>query len=239
MQKRENLLWSTKKDDSQIMTREKMIITDENRFNELFEELRDISKYRVDHTNTFCSDFYNDDDKKITYFYGGASRVERLNINDHSRVEYFLRTFYTNPRKESVALLSNEFGISMDLLSLFGCIDLKRDNINCDSKDRLILEKIIESNVFLDNECFKNIVNRLWPDFGFFATKGLDCIEFEPVFQYSFSELDTLYESMNDMAITPSGQLELILRNRDLAKSNGKVLSLARRLHALTTSSKK
>ena len=78
----------------------------------------------------------------------------------------------------------------------------------------------------------------MWPNFGFYATEVLRCTDIEMGQFYDIRELSTIVESCKKAGVKASSEVEEILCKKELARSNGKILSLARRAHRIVNPSK-
>lgn len=219
-----NSVWLINDTNPNLITRNRVVITDAVMFRNLVDELRDIRHYVYVHT--IETGYVKD---HILYTFEGAEKNEKVvSLGSGNTITYTI-SYYKNPRSMAYRLITgNLYSDNDDLLDLFMTEELygyKTKECLREFRTALNLIQILESSS-LDAKSIKRLLKRMWPSFGYYAVEGLKCTDIEMIEQYDISQLE--------IDCFKNSDAREILINKDLAKSNGKVLSLARRAYNLT-----
>lgn len=247
-------------EDFDIVVRNKIVITDNRKFNRLMHELKDFNKYVLDGSKSLTfSKSEVETIKKLGTYNGLTYRRVPTGIEVVDEEGKVVRK-YNNPKANLTRLLNADN-------ERYGHVR----GFAIDADDRLPKEDFVgdlRSLIDGNEEDFKNIIEYLrtratneqkrkrvlnvLPEFGTFVTKGLDCIDFEPIDKYRISdfeqrvvviegEIDRLTNSTNsrDLEHLKYYRKELdtmreVVRQSKKADENYKILTLARKMNLVT-----
>ena len=237
--KENNLIWLADENDSDIIYTSKLVVTDEDKYGELLSYLKDYSNF-VLASNDFvenpcvftdeeCIIHYLVGDNSVKYDVGHSSTVYR--DGNKFNVEKRRRMYYRNPRANLLKILYKSFYENSQLLSLFSSLDFNRskgEQVLQMKAMKELINKLKESN--LDVENIKFILNSMCPNFGLFATEGLECITFEPIndIKYNLKDLRDIIKASVRANVKHNPEIDTILSQKTDAVDNTMVLSLAR-----------
>lgn len=200
-----------------MVLRGKVIITDKRKYEELVAILRDIKRYRYIHT---LATGYNKE--QTIYTLSGAEKHQKVKSDRGTSV--YTTSYYVNPNASTLRLITGNMYQDENLLDLFTTTDFlgyKEENCLKEYEQvRRFLSVLMKTS--MDNEMIKRILKSTWPSFGYYAIDGLDCTDIEIVDEYSIKD------------ILDDDEIKKLIIEREIAKKNTKVLSLARRFHNLT-----
>jgi hypothetical protein len=224
-----NKIWFSKNDDS-VIAQGKIVVTDQKKYCEIISELKDINTY-VDCGSILrrggLSRNYTE------YISSGANIYENNVATSEHNFSHWLRRF-KNPRAEVLTLISADLTSDINLLNLFATLDFGDSTEKRIERFNYAKKFIIQlENSCLDSVTLQQILKQMWPNFGFYATEVLKCTDVEFGHEYNIEDLQRIVVVAKKLGVNPSSEVENILSNVDLAKTNGKVLSLAKRVHKL------
>lgn len=226
----EKFIWLQDDKDENIITRGIIVIKDKNGYLRILEELKDINTYVF----AGCHLYPGSSSNYTEYTCGDATIFENFGETEmYNRSHHESR--YTNPRRWVNELMTYDFDSEKNLLDLFSTIqkgNSRERQIEEYKKAQMLLSQLSTSS--LSNETIKTILKGMWPNFGYFATECLNFTDIKTVKEYDITEIRHIIESSQKMGIEISREMRDILFNEQLAKSNGKVLSLARKANRLS-----
>lgn len=210
-----------------IVTRNQMIVTDEDGYQKLIEELRDFKKYIKGNTYHILERRYHEPDfelipegaKKYTEVPYGAS-------NNYEKDEWKVQTFI-NPRSLVYQVITGDTSLDSkiggrvrrgELAVLFDSIFGDENNTNLTAR-LASLNQIAASleHSGLSGDEIKPIFNEMQQNFGFFATEALNYVDFVKICEYSRRELsqkaDELEKEYESLDYRPRSREERIRRD--------------------------
>lgn len=210
----------------ETISKNSLMITDRKKYDEARSTLKDTKKY-IELSRSVLHEYPND---SLGLRFADASFRRCWSCEQYAKDRYILRDF-ENPRPHSLGLLnlaqisSNYLCLGGSLLPLFQTGILHKSSIIKQPENEFEAIRFVEKlqNSSLSSEELHYMIGTLWPDFHFFATEILSCIEFVPAKQYSIKMLQDLKETSEKQYIE-------VLENIELAKNNSKVLKLARQI---------
>jgi len=225
-----NSIWLGQEDNLNIISLAKIVVTDEILFNSLINEFRDIRNYV--YTFTIESNYSKE---HIMYTFDGAEKHEKgscMTLNNRSRSQNaytYTTSYYKNPRSEVFRLISGNMRSDQEcLLDLFVTTESSGYKISeCirEFETALQLIRVLEKSS-IEKEMIKKLLKRIWPNFGYYAVEGLKCTDIEIIQNYDIRDFQKI----------DSEEARRILSSKEVAKTNTKVLSLAKRAYSLTSS---
>lgn len=233
-------IWLSKEDNPEIISQVNLVVTDSTMFNEIIADLKNLNKYIY----AMC---LRSEGRKISnsikYTWAGAIKYEVDAYNHtygsslcgNAHDEYH----YINPRAKLYQLLRSGDFSAYNLLDLFAT--LESENSTEDRLEELKRAKEIISQLescSLPLETVKEIIKQMWPNFGYYATDVLNCTDIEIGQEYNVQELSGIVVTSEKFGVKVSDDVRTILSKAELAQSNTKVLSLARRANRLVNPSK-
>lgn len=227
----EKAMWLTKEDNEDVIAQGTIHVTDSEKFNTLCNELCNLDTYVFGG----CELRPGSSGNYVKYTSEGAMEYKNFGETEEYIRSHFVYR-YINPRAVVHNLM---FGRCSDWLQLFGTIDRQNSSerqLKSFKEARTII-KMLET-CSLDNDVLELMIKQMWPNFGFYATEVLRCTDIEMGQFYDIRELNAIAEGCKKAGIKVSSEVENILRNKELAQSNGKVLSLAKQTHRMINSSK-
>ncbi len=213
-------LWLLEGKKSEYIARGTVIIKDKSGYNKLIKELRAPANYDFlfsslapggceDHTD------YTPDGKTVYTNFGETEFYNSSHIVKH----------YLNSKSVVYKLITNDFEENKKLLDLFSSPDEF-------TIATALLNKL--SNTSIDSETQKIIINKMWPSFGFFATECLKYTGIEISEKYEFDRVRDIASFIEkNMSHIPT-EIQQIMDNYELAQSNTKVLTLAKKAYKLS-----
>lgn len=224
----EKFIWTQNKEN--IVGKGILIIKDMNEYNRIVKKFKDISTYVFVGRKSWPGDSRN----YTEYTSFGATKYENFGETEHY-IRSHHETNYENPRRWVASLMAGDFTPERNLLDLFSKVEVgncRERQIKEFKKAQMILSQLEKS--LLSRETIKIVLEGLWPNFGYFATEGLNAVDIEMTKEYDVQELDYIAENSKKMGVDVSREVSDALLNRELAKSNGKVLSLAKKMNRLS-----
>lgn len=140
-----------------------------------------------------------------------------------------------NPCQIILDLLMAKVPDNFDLICLFGPFTAKVDWViryGEVAKAEQIVKYLEESP--MPKGLVKHAVNRMWPNFGFFATECMDLMTIEEGIKYDIQELKDLNESCKANGFVVPEKIGDILMQETRAKVNERVLSLSKKVNAIS-----
>ena len=167
---------------------------------------------------------------------------EHINLGEKMQANYYLKSMntYTNPLHsvyfELMKMIKDyELYPLLQLFNKFKNFDRNRELEILEQASDMI-KRLQDSS--LDNKTVSNIIQKLWPKFGYFATHIYDNIEFitnENSIQYDIQMLNNIYKHMlyceeNGLIMVPEQRRDFLhkIDIKNKAEDNAKVLSLAK-----------
>lgn len=231
-----NEIWLCDANDSNIIKKAEVIVTDKNKFDILS---KDIESSACIYTGYGSGTGFLREHTRYTL--DGYEKIHEAELQDQydgrgyrtgSDWKYFIQ-YYTNPRAIAYQLITGNLK-SYSLIRLFNKIDVSKSynkRIECGNlNDYKIVNTLIES---LSYEELREVLNKLWPNFSCYAFEGLNCTDIEIVKTYNIEELKDIVKKNNSYLL--NGE-RFILKNTDIAKTNHKILSLARKVNSMSKS---
>lgn len=224
----DRFIWTQNKEN--IVGKGILTIKDMDEYNRIVKKFKDISTYFF-----VGSSLYPGSSRNYTQYTAfGAKKYENFGETEEYIRSHFIRT-YENPRRWVASLMAGDFTPERNLLDLFSKVEVgncRERQIKEFEKAQMILIQLEKS--LLSREAIKIVLEGLWPNFGYFATEGLNAVDIEMTKEYDVQELDYIAENSKKMGVGVSREVSDALLNRELAKSNGKVLSLAKKMNRLS-----
>lgn len=216
-------------------------MTNNKLFSEILAQLRDIDTYIL--TNSILCSGSSEND--IEYTPDGAFRYVNFGETDEYygspfssikiRSSSYLMKTYLNPRAQFYRLITGNIDSNKDLLDLFAtleCGNNRKKRLAELNRAKEIIYQLEGSS--LDSETLRTIIKQMWPNFGYYATVGLDCTDVKVLKSYDIEEIQSIVNSSKKNGIEISKEIKNILNNQELAHSNGRVLSLARHINKIS-----
>lgn len=238
-----NSLWLMDEENNDIIYPAKAVITNQSMYNELVEELKDMSSYIIQNsTHITDSPMSITKDEHIVYYVDGHA-VKYGETYDHNYYERGMNCVerrrsmsrYISPTSELFRVLSTKFDKDEQLLLLFNSYNIhlnKEERLSEIKKVRDFFDKLKSSG--LDDETIKIILNKMWPSFGLFATEGLSCIDFEidGETKYSLSKLRDIIRYSVSANVSHHSDIDVLLKHENVARENTMTLSLAKHINS-------
>lgn len=238
-----NSLWLMEEENNDIIYPAKAVITDQSVYNELIEELKNMSSYIIqDSTHVTDSVMSITKDEHVVYYTNGHV-YKYGETYDHNYYERGMKcvehrralTKYISPFGELFRVLTTKFDSDEQLLLLFNSYNShlsKESRLSEIKKIRDFFDKLKSSG--LDDETIKVILNKMWPAFGLFATEGLNCIGFEidGETKYSLSKLRDIIKYSVSANVSHHSDIDALLKHESVARENTMTLSLAKQINS-------
>ena len=238
-----NSLWLMEENDNDIIYPAKAIITNQTLYNELLDELKNMSSYVLQENKHITDSVMSiTNDEHIIYYVDGHA-VKYGETYDHNYYERGTKCVerrrsmsrYVSPTSELFRVLTTKFLEDEQLLLLFNSYNIhlnKEERLNEIKKVKEFFEKLKSSG--LDDETIKIILNKMWPSFGLFATEGLDCIDFviDRETKYSLSKLRDIIKYSVGANVKHHSDIDVLLKHENAARENTMTLSLAKHINS-------
>jgi len=226
------MIWLNEQRNSKIITESKIVITDYEKYTRLKEELLNEENYILIKQEILQEYQMNQRQLKVgSHFID--DNYKTLNTTTYNSIlQIYLSTIYENTKNESLNLLIEAINQNKNQkIEFLKFLNSGLKNINNLEKEITNLDAFNTiSNIFnsnLDKQTSNTILQTIWPDFYFFSTKILDCIDFKPIAKYNMNN-PTLGDYDNFKVTTDYIEA---LKNSELAKTNTRVLKLAKKIN--------
>jgi len=216
-----NILWIA---DGAKIKKVRIKITDEQKHQQMMNDLIDLDHFIVSHRECASKESYTPVvDNPYIFLDGSWAQEFTLSTNTIG-----ILTSYRNPLVHVSRFMSGKFNPNYSLLNLFSGIengDNKRKQLDSLKIAKRIICKLQNSDLPIDVK--KEIVKRMWPNFGYYVIDGLDCTQLKTIDSYSIKEICLLTERYKEDDIKIPKELKIAKKSLSVAKDNGKVYSLA------------
>lgn len=217
-------IWIIHEEQPSIITKGVFSVTDEKLYNQLLAELQDTKNFQS--MGMFSLNETSSTDIRTNFSGIGVCQKEK---NDHRSI---YRLYY-NPRDVALSMLiGQQYDKDIDLLKLFHLGSTTKEKLEQLQMARTVLTQLEQSS--LDKQALQTLIKNTWPNFGYFATECLDCCEIAPIEKYHLDEIKQIKRLSEKANLTVTEAVETILRKEDTAKTNGKVLTLAKKAQQMS-----
>lgn len=222
--------WLAQEGKKGVISKGTIVITDKKRLTEIVEELTNIDKYIFQGCRLYpgSSRNYTEYKNDGAVIYENYGETAEYNCS-HYRYEY------ANPRAEALKLITGNVSYGTNFMQLFKSM-AKEDSSEKRAAEFAEAERIIAQMEIsnLSPETARAILNRMWPNFGYYAAEGLSCTDIAIVQNYDLEVLNDIVAHSEKVGVSVSDDVKSILGYENLAKSNGKVYTLAKRANRMT-----
>jgi len=234
-----NIVWFVDENRKNTLVKGRIAVTNDNLFNKAIAELKDINKYKFKSNTIERLDLISCPSPSIQYSNTGALVYD--NIDDsHCRV-----STYDNLRSLVYRLLLNisldyydniEENIElMDFIVPFLGFTNDDSNKARETEFNFLCSLVNDfENGVINTSSIKDLFCHIQPNFGFYATYGMDCTKLEHIDEYNLEELKLMKSICERHNFNLDKKVDDILKFESLANKNTKVLSLAKRINNLS-----
>lgn len=216
-----NSIWLIKEKEPNMLLEGRLVVSNPELWKETTLKLNDISNYIA---TGEIPDIKNCDGGVLYTNFGAIERLMDGHGNPFTRK-------YMNPQWFVNKLLTGT--INPGLLGLFATLEYGWDKVESEFECAKAVINELESSS-LSGETIKTILQKMWPNFGIYATDGLDCTEIKIEKRYDLHGLETAIHISKEHGIEVSSELREIFGMKEGASTNGKVLTLARKANLLS-----
>lgn len=223
-------IWLLKDGHPNIIVKGMVQITNDNRFIEMIGQLKDIDSY----IQTSGELVPGTSEYRVVLDCNGAKVYIPYYETKQYNCSHIERTL-VNPRREVYQLITGDFyNYGSVLERLFATLDRGGTEADLLREIQCAEEMItqMEGGTF-ESEVFKQKLNQIWPNFGFYVCECLNCTDIIAETSYDMNELRDIVERCQKLNVEVSKEIKNILYCEESAQRNTKVYSLARKAHSM------